>query len=195
MADLVLSAWVIIIIMFLLVSSTHDAIEFEAKTYGHVLSIKNAYGFTYKPSTDNNSNNNRNLTIEKFQQIKDIQASGLPFSEYIHKISIGAANPLNITAIKDYKAIQKDVQKIDKLIDGCDVKKDFITSSVDATDLCMNYSSFVYETCAGDHNIYPYICNNTVIEAILKTTKPSSEELNRRAYNEARISVPLEYRK
>jgi hypothetical protein len=194
MADLVLSAGVTIIIIFLLLSSTHDAIEFfKAKTDGPILSIKNAYGFTYKPSTDNNSNNNRNLTIEKFQQIKDIQASGLPFSEYIHKISIGAANPLNITAIKDYKAIQKDMQKIDKLIDACDVKKDFITSSVDATDLCMNYSSFVYETCAGDHNIYTSICNNAVIEDILKTTKPSSEELNRRAYDEARISVPLEY--
>ena len=86
------------------------------------------------------------------------------------------------------------MQKIEKLIDGCDVNKDFITSSLDATDLCMDYSSFVYETCAGDHNIYAPICNNAVIEHILKTTKPSSEQLNRRAYDGARISVPLEYR-
>jgi hypothetical protein len=41
----------------------------------------------------------------------------------------------------------------------------------------MDYASFVYETCAGDHNIYAPICNNGVIEHILKTTKPSSEQL------------------
>ena len=60
-------------------------------------------------------------------------------------------------------------------------------------DLCMEYSSFVYETCAGDHDIYAPMCYNAVIEHLLKTTKPSSEGLNRRAYDEARISVSLEY--
>jgi hypothetical protein len=136
MADLVLSAGVIIII-FLVLSSTHDAIGFsKAKTDSNVLSINNAYGFSYKASGDNNNNNNnRNLTIEKFQQIKDIQDAGLPFPEYIHKISISAANPQNTTAIKDYKAIQKHMEQIDKSIDGCDIKKDFITSSIDATKL------------------------------------------------------------
>ena len=60
------------------------------------------------------------------------------------------------------------MQKIEKLIDGCDVNKDFITSSLDTTNLCMDYASFVYETCAGDHNIYAPICNNAIIEHILK---------------------------
>jgi hypothetical protein len=53
----------------------------------------------------------------------------------LHKISISAANPQNTTAIKDYKAIQKHMKQIDKSIDGCDIKKDFITSSIDATKL------------------------------------------------------------
>jgi DNA polymerase II large subunit len=61
-------------------------------------------------------------------------------------------------------------------------------------DLCMDYTSFVYETCAGDHNIYAPICNKGVIEHLLKTTKTLSEELNRRAYDEARISISEEYR-
>jgi hypothetical protein len=184
-AALVLSAGVII---FSLISSSHDTITFSnGKTDGHILSIKNAYGFTYNPS-----NNNRNSTSDKYEQIKAIQDSGLSFPEYIHQISIGAGNPKNASAISDYKAIQKHMQKIEKLINGCDVKKDFIISSNDALDLCMDQSSFVYETCAGDHNIYAPICNNAVIENILKTTKPSSKELNRRAYDEAKIYVPLD---
>jgi hypothetical protein len=161
----------------------------------HIFSINNAYGFKYKPSSDSNNNNNVNLTIDKYQQIKDIQDSGLPFPEYIHKISISAANPQNTTAIKDYKAVQKHLQKIEKSINVCDIKKsDFIIRSDDTLDLCMDYTSFVYETCAADHNIYAPICNNDVIEHILKTTKPSSEELSRRAYDEARITISLEYR-
>ncbi|MFL6322518.1 MAG: hypothetical protein ACJ71P_19415 [Nitrososphaeraceae archaeon] len=88
--------------------------------------------------------------------------------------------------------MQKHMQKIEKLINGCDVRKEFIISSNDALDLCMDQSSFVYETCTGDHNIYAPICNNVVIENILETTKPSSKELNRRAYDEAKIYVPLD---
>jgi|SRR5919197_1367846 hypothetical protein len=201
MAALALSTVIIIIIFSLLLpgSSSHYTINTTAfsnvKTDGHTLSIKNAYGFTYKPSSDDDNNGkNSNLTIQKYQQIKNIQSSGLSFTDYIHQVSIGAADPNNFTAIKDYKAIQKHMQKIDEQISECDVMKDFITSSIDATNLCMRYSSFVYETCAGDHNIYGSICNNSVIEHILKTTKPSSEELNRRAYDEAAIAVPLEYR-
>jgi hypothetical protein len=110
-------------------------------------------------------------------------------------ISLSAANPQNTTAIKDYKAIQKHMEKIEKSMSTCDIKKsDFIISSDDALNLCMGYSSFAYETCAGDHNIYARICKNDVIEDILKTTKPSSEDLNRDAYDEARIIVSLEYR-
>jgi hypothetical protein len=179
--------------------SIHGVVDLShaKQTDSHSLLINNAYGFTYKPSDDNNNGDfksNQNRTLEKYQQIKDIDDSGVPFPEYIHKISISAGNPQNFTAIKDYKAVQKNMQKIEKLIDGCDVNKDFITSSLDTMDLCMDYASFVYETCAGDHNIYAPICNNGVIEHILKTTKPSSEQLNKRAYDEARISVPSEYR-
>lgn len=184
---------IIVIIIFLLAISMKLVIDsYKTKTDGQILPIKNVYAFTYKPSTDNNI---RNLSIEKHQQIKDIQDSGLPFPEYIHKISISAANPQNTAAITDYKAIQKHMQEIDKSISGCDIKKDFITSSVDATKLCTDYSSFVYETCAGDHNIYAHICNNEVIEHILKTTHPSSEELNKGAYDEASISLSGEYHK
>ncbi|MFL6394252.1 MAG: hypothetical protein ACJ708_06290, partial [Nitrososphaeraceae archaeon] len=131
-------------------------------------------------------------TSDKYEQIKAIQDSGLSFPEYIHQISIGAGNPKNTSAISDYKAMQKHMQKIEKLINGCDVRKEFIISSNDALDLCMDQSSFVYETCTGDHNIYVPICNNVVIENILETTKPSSKELNRRAYDEAKIYVPLD---
>src|SRR5919202_324479 len=132
----------------MIISSIHYyyAIDLSnVKADGRSISINKAYGFTYKLSTDDNNNKNINLTIEKYQQIKDIQDSGLPFPEYIHKISISAANPQNTTAIKDYKAIQKHMQQIDKSIDGCDIKKDFITSSIDATNFCMNFTSFVYE--------------------------------------------------
>jgi hypothetical protein len=66
-------------------------------------------------------------------------------------------------------------------------------NSDNGMDLCVDYTSFVYETCAGDHNIYAPMCNNAIIEHLFKTTKLSSEELNRRAYDEARISVS-EYR-
>ncbi len=74
--------------------------------------------------------------------------------------------------------MQKHMQKIEKLINGCDVRKEFIISSNDALDLCMDQSSFVYEACTGDHNIYAPICNNVVIENILETThqKNSTEE-------------------
>lgn len=201
MAALAPSAAIIIIIISLLLnSSSHytTTIAFSnPKTDSYILSIRNAYGFTYKPSSDDgdgNSGHNSNLTTQKYQQIKDIQSSGLSFTEYIHQISIGAGDPNNFTSIKDYKAIQKHMQKIEEQVTECDVMKDFITSSIDATNLCMRYSSFAYETCAGDHNIYSSICNNSIIEHILKTTKPSSEELNRRAYDEAAIAVPLEYR-
>jgi hypothetical protein len=198
MAALGLSAGIIIIILLLLGSSSHYATATIAfsKTDGYILSINNAYGFMYKPSGDDGDSsrgNSSNLTIKKYQQIKDVQRSGLSFTEYIHQISIGAGDPNNFTAVKDYNAIQKHMQKIDEQVSECDVMKDFITSSIDATNLCMRYSSFAYETCAGDHNIYSSICNNAIIEHILNTTKPSSEELNRRAYDEAAIAVSLEY--
>ena len=45
------------------------------------------------------------------------------------------------------------MQKIEEQVSECDVMKDFITSSIDATNLCMRYSSFAYETWAGDHNL------------------------------------------
>ena len=48
--------------------------------------------------------------------------------------------------------------------------------------------------CADDPNIYSYICKNAVIEDILNTTKPSAEELNTNADEEAEIYVALEYR-
>jgi hypothetical protein len=134
------------------VSSTIEA----KQTDGHILSINNAYGFTYKPSSDNNNNNNVNLTIDKYQQIKDIEDSGLPFTEDIHEISISAGNPQNTSAITDYKAIQTHIQKIEKSINVCDIKKsDFIISSDSATDLCMDQTSFAYETCAGDRSFMP----------------------------------------
>jgi len=198
MAALGLSAGIIIIILLLLGSSSHYATATIAfpKTDGYILSINNAYGFMYKPSGDDGDSsrgNSSNLTIKKYQQIKDVQRSGLSFTEYIHQISISAGDPNNFTAVKDYNAIQKHMQKIDEQVSECDVMKDFITSSIDATNLCMRYSSFAYETCAGDHNIYSSICNNAIIEHILNTTKPSSEELNRRAYDEAAIAVSLEY--
>ena len=185
MAAAMLSACIII---FSLTNSSHDTIAFSnGKTDSPVISIKNAYGFTYNPT-----NNNRNLTLDKYEQIRAIQNSGLSFPEYIHQLSMGAGNPKNASAITDYKAMQKHMEKIEKLINGCDIKKDFIINSDDALDLCMDQSSFVYETCAGDHNIYAPICNNAIIENILKTTKPSPGELNRRAYDEAKIYVPLD---
>jgi hypothetical protein len=62
-------ALVVLNIAFSLITSTYDAIDlFNVKTDGHILSIKNADGFTYRPS-DSNSNNNKNLTLEKYQQI------------------------------------------------------------------------------------------------------------------------------
>jgi hypothetical protein len=198
MAALELSVGRIIIIFVLLGSSSHytTATIAFSKTDGYILSINNAYGFMYKPNGDDgdsSSGTSSNFTIKKYQQIKDIQRSGLSFTEYIHQISIGAGDSTNFTAVKDYKAIQKHLQKIEEQVSECDVMKDFITSSIDATNLCMRYSSFAYETCAGDHDIYSPICNNAIIEHILNTTKPSSEELNRRAYDEAAIAVPLEY--
>jgi hypothetical protein len=39
--------------------------------------------------------------VEKYQQIRDIQDSGLQFPEYIRQISIGASNPENATALAD----------------------------------------------------------------------------------------------
>src|ERR1044071_1706985 len=172
MAALGLSAGIIIIILLLLGSSSHYATATIAfsKTDGYILSINNAYGFMYKPSGDDGDSsrgNSSNLTIKKYQQIKDVQRSGLSFTEYIRQISIGAGDPNNFTAVKDYNAIQKHMQKIDEQVSECDVMKDFITSSIDATNLCMRYSSFAYETCAGDHNIYSSICNNAIIEHIL----------------------------
>jgi hypothetical protein len=52
----------------------------------------------------------------------------------------------------------------------------------------------LYKTYEGVHNIYAPICNDAVIEHILKTKKPSLEQLNRRAYDESRIPVPPGYR-
>src|SRR5919202_1964878 len=113
MAALELSAGIIIIISQLLGSSSHHTttatIAFSnTKTDGYILSIKNAYGFTYKSSSDDgdgSSGNNSNLTIKKYQQIKDIQSSGLSFTEYINQISIGAGDPNNFIAVPDYKAL------------------------------------------------------------------------------------------
>ena len=136
-ADLVLSAGILIII-FSLTSSIHDHIGLSRvkQTDGYILSIRSAYGFTDKPSGDNN-NSNQNLTLEKYQQIKDIQDSGLPFAEYIHKISISARNPQNTSAVTDYKIIQKHMEKIEKSINVSDIKEsDFMISSNDALDLC-----------------------------------------------------------
>jgi hypothetical protein len=61
-------------------------------------------------------------------------------------------------------------------------------------EICMDDSAFIYETCSGDPRIYASMCNNAVIESILKTTKPSAEDLNRRAYEKAEVYVPLDYR-
>lgn len=128
--------------MFIVIFWTLNNIP--SKTESPILSINNVYGFTYKPSSENNSNN-VNLETAKYQEIEDIEDSGLPFPEYIHKISLSAANPQNTTAIKDYKAIQKHMQKIEKSINVCDIRKsDFIISSDDALDLCMDQTSFVY---------------------------------------------------
>ena len=58
----------------------------------------------------------------------------------------------------------------------------------------MDDSAFVYETCSGDPKIYAPICNNAVIESILKTAKPSAQDLNNRVYERAEVHIPLEYR-
>src|SRR5919198_640615 len=127
-AALTQSAGITIIIFSLLLpsSSSHYTITStafsNAKTGGYILSFKNASGFTYKPSSEDNYNkngNNSNLTIQKYQQIKDIQSSGLSFTDYIHQISIGAGDPNNFTAITDYNAIQKHMQKIEEQISEC----------------------------------------------------------------------------
>jgi len=155
--------------------------------------FQGAYGFTYTPR--NNTDSTSIGYMDKYSQIKDIQDSDLPFSQYIHQISIGAGDPRNTTAITDYKAIQKHMRVIENLISTCDVNKsDYIISSDSATNGCIKQSSFAYETCAGDPNIYSSICKNAVIENILKTTEPSAEELNTNAYEEAEIYVALEYR-
>jgi hypothetical protein len=88
-ADLVLSAGILIII-FSLTSSIHDHIGLSRvkQTDGYILSIRSAYGFTDKPSGDNN-NSNQNLTLEKYQQTnmekieKSINVSDIKESDFM----------------------------------------------------------------------------------------------------------------
>jgi hypothetical protein len=63
---------------------------------------------------------------------------------------MGAGDPKNTTAIIDYKAIQKHMRVIENLISACGVNKsDYIISSDSATNLCIQQSSFAYETLCG----------------------------------------------
>src|SRR5206468_791350 len=141
----------------LLPPESDDAMTYHNNIEG-LIPIKTALGFTYIPSE-----NHTDLSFEKYEQIKSFQDSGLPFPQYIHQISIGAGNPKNTTALTDYRAIQKEMQSIEKLIDACDIhKSDYITSSDSAFKGCMDDSAFVYETCSGDPKIYAPMCKNAV---------------------------------
>jgi hypothetical protein len=114
----------------------------------------------------------------KQNQTKAIHDSGLPFPKYIHQISMGAGNPKNTSALADYKAIQNYMQTIEKSISICDNKKyDYISASDQGFKNCMDMTAFVYETCSGDSSIYKSVCNNAIIEGILKTTNPSVQDL------------------
>jgi hypothetical protein len=178
----------LVIGVVLLPPGSHNNMIYHKNIEG--LPIKTVLAFTYTPS-----GNHTDLSLDKYEQIKSLQESGLLFPQYIHQISIGAGNPKNTTAITDYRAIQKEMQSIEKLIDACNINKsDYITSSDSAFKGCMDDSAFVYETCSGDPKIYASMCNNAVIETILKTAKPSAQDLNNRAYEMAGVYIPLEYR-
>ena len=80
------------------------------------------------------------------------------------------------------------MQTIEKSISICDNKKyDYISASDQGFKNCMDMTAFAYETCSGDSSIYKSVCNNAIIEGILKTANPSVQDLNDRAYEEAEV--------
>jgi hypothetical protein len=107
----VLSAGVIII-LFSIISSIHYRIYLsKLKTDDHILSsIRNAYGFTYKPSEDNNSSNNTNNHWRNIYKLEIFRIQDYHLLNMLHQISIGAANSENASGLTDYKAIQKEMQ-------------------------------------------------------------------------------------
>lgn len=117
----------------LLPYGSHNTVIYHKNIEG-LIPIKTAIAFTYTPRE-----NHTGLSLDKYEQIKSFQDSGLLFPQYIHQISIGAGNPKNTTALTDYRAIQKEMQSIEKLIDACDINKsDYITSSDSAFKGCMD---------------------------------------------------------
>lgn len=101
----------------LLPQGSHNTVIYRKNIEG-LMPIKTALAFTYIPSE-----NHIGSSFEKYKQIKSFQDSGLLFPQYIHQISIGAGNQKNTTALTDYRAIQKELRFIEKLIDGCDIHK------------------------------------------------------------------------
>ena len=99
-----------------------------------------AYGFTYTPK-ENSSNDQLSRYVYKYLQIHTANVLGIPFPEYIYRVSIGAWNPENVSALADYEAIQDYMQDIEKSIFICNTKEyDFIISDA-GFKFCMNKSA------------------------------------------------------
>src|SRR5215212_1327703 len=87
-----------------------------------IMDFTTAYSFTYT-SAENSTAYSMSKYLDKYFQIQSVHDSGLPFTEYIHQISIDAGNPKNTSALADYKVIQTHMQTIEKSISICDDKK------------------------------------------------------------------------
>ncbi len=87
----------LVVIFFLVLSITTipsltRTSNYDTSLYNNIpdnhqfLSLKNAYGFTYTPN-----NNNINLSLDKYEQIKTIQDSG-PYVKIVKKGSLSYRN-------------------------------------------------------------------------------------------------------